>query len=353
MEQGEIVEDGNHETLLKANGPYAKLWVCNPAAFWVMSIKMKGNTMARKDKLPRSLKDFWLYYWRYDPVRWSLFMVQDIIHFSRYQPAFVFIGMALISWRTEAVRRHPSDVWWLAAIVFLILFVGEGVHVWTVYIVVNEPALRAYVRHDFFNYALGHSHAYFQDNFAVISAQNYRGRRKQYADYMRFNIFGAVVSMFAAVILMFFVSPLYTAVLLAFIVSVTFPVVMRLRRINERSREFSDKRAHVTGTLVDILSNIASMRNFSNTTYEESMHSYYTKEESKADSKRILTMIQIENYRRLSLVLLGGMFVALILGWQAGIVSVGEMGTGETVMLVGATWMFGMGVIMTADEMLY
>ena len=166
--------------------------------------------MTTKADLPRSLKDFWMYYWRYDPVRWVLFMVQDIIHFSRYQLAFIFIGLGIDKLANRAPAEGvPTEVWGLAVIVFVILSFGEGVHVWTAYILHKwKPALRAHVRSDFFNYALGHSHAYFQDNFAGSLARKITEVAEssmRLHDHMRFNIFGALVSMFSAAILMFFV----------------------------------------------------------------------------------------------------------------------------------------------------
>jgi ABC-type multidrug transport system fused ATPase/permease subunit len=49
------------------------------------------------------------------------------------------------------------------------------------------------------------------------------------------------------------------------------------------------------------------------------------------------------------------MTLALLAGWQAGIVSIGQVSAaiGQTFSLVGATWMFGFGVVMSADELGY
>ncbi|PJF20303.1 MAG: ABC transporter ATP-binding protein, partial [Phototrophicales bacterium] len=117
--------------------------------------------------------------------------------------------------------------------------------------------------------------------------------------------------------------------------------------IGKRARTFSDVRANVTGAIVDILTNASAVRNFANTCYEKKIHERVSEKEQKADKKRILTLVQIENYRRLSLVLLGsGMFIALLLGWQAQMVTIGQMTTimGQTMMMVGAAWMMGWGI---------
>ena len=42
--------------------------------------------------LPRTLKDFLVYYWRFDPKGWVLFVAQDIVHYTRYPLAFLLVG---------------------------------------------------------------------------------------------------------------------------------------------------------------------------------------------------------------------------------------------------------------------
>lgn len=314
-----------------------------------------------RDRLPRSLREFLRYYWRLDPPRWCLFIAQDLVHFTRYPMAFLLVGMAVDALaRTTPGAGVPTQAWIAAAGIFFVLGVGEASHIWSAYIIRKwKPALRARVRKDFFDYALGHSHSYFQDHFAGSLARKVTEIAEsswRLHDHLRWAIFGSVIQMTSAAIALFFVSPYYGALLLVFIASVTLPVVFRLRRIGSRARTFSEVRAGVTGAIVDILTNVGPMRNFARGPFEKSIHRRESDNERKADSKRLLTLIQIENYRRLSLVLLGGgMMTALLFGWQAGIVTVGEVTAvmGLSFSLIGATWMFGWGVIMTADELGY
>lgn len=311
--------------------------------------------------LPRSLKAFLRYYWRIDPRTWLLFLLQDIVHFSRYPLAFVLVGMVVDRLRVAPpVYGIPTETLWMAAGIFAVLGIGEASHVWTAYIVRRwKPRLRARIRRDFFNYALGHSHSFFQDNFAGSLARKVTEVAEsswRLHDHLRFSIFGPIVSMTAATITLFLVSPWYGAGLLFFIATVTLPVMIRLKKISGRARDFSEIRAGVTGTIVDTLTNAASMRAFARAGHERDLHDETTRREEKADSDRLLTLIQIESWRRLSLVLLGGgMMVALLFGWQARIVSIGEISAvmGLSFSLIGSVWMFGWGIIMTTDELGY
>lgn len=311
------------------------------------------------EALPKTIREYLGYLWRYDPKRWSLFLFQDFVHFSRYPVAFIFVGLAI----DTVIGASPQDgipvtALWMVLGIFGVLALGEGFHIWTAYLVRRwKPKLRAKIRKDFFNYALGHSHGYYQDNFAGSIARKVIELAEsswRLHDTLRFNIFGSIVAMLSATISMFIVSPLYAAGMLLFLFSVTIPVCMRLKRISGRARTFSERRAAVTGVIVDIFGNVTSMRNFARHDYEESMHDRITASEQKSDSKRILTLVQIENYRRASFVILGAaMMGALLLGWQAGIVSVGQMSAvmGQSFSMVGYVWMFGVGVILMADEM--
>lgn len=326
---------------------------------------MLMNTKQTADEkaypLPRTLREFWGYYWRFDPKRWALFVAQDLFHFSRYSIAFVIVGMTIDSlMQADMSQGIPTKTWMMACLIFLVLGFGESMHVWTAYIVRKwKPALRRKVRSDMFDYVMGHSHTYFQDHFAGSIARKVTEIAEsswRIHDHVRFTIFGSLVSMTTAVIGMSTVSPIYAAGLVLFILSVTIPVFIRLKKISSRARDFSEVRADVTGVVVDIFTNMSAMRNFSRQHYETSVHRDISAREEKSDSKRMLTLFQMENYRRLSLVLLGGgMMLALLWGWQHDMVTIGQMTTvmGQTFFMVGATWMFGWGVIMLADELGY
>jgi ABC-type multidrug transport system fused ATPase/permease subunit len=311
--------------------------------------------------LPRTIKDFLIYYWRFDPKRWWLFIVQDVLHYSRYPVAYLCVGRCvdLLAQRAPG-EGVPGEAWLLALCIFLSLFIGEAAHVWTEHIMrVWKPAMRVRIRSDFFDYLLGHSHSYFQNNFAGSLGRKVTEVAESSVrlhDHVRFSLFGPLVQMAITAVSMLIISPWYGMIVLIYLAAVIIPVVIRLDRIGGRARVFSDVRARVTGTIVDILSNASSMRNFARAEHERLNHQQDAAEERQADKKRFLTLIQIAFYRRLCLVILGGaMLAALLLGWQAGIVTVGTMASvmGLTFSLTTVTWMVGHGIIMIADELGY
>ncbi len=311
--------------------------------------------------LPRTLKDFMVYYWRFDPKGWALFAAQDIVHYTRYALAFMLVGQCVdrLS-RATPSNGVPLTAWLMAGGILLVLGIGESAHIWTAHIGRKwKPRLRVRIRSDFFNYLLGHSHSYFQNNFAGALARKVTEVAESSVrlhDHIRFGLIGPLTSMVSAAVGLLIISPSYGLLMFLFIGTVIGPVILRLKRIGGRAREFSEVRSYVSGSIVDTLTNVSSTRNFARTSYEISLHTRDSLREEKVDGRRMLTLIQIEVYRRLCLVLMGGgMMLALLHGWRNGMVSVGDISAvmGLTFSLTTTTWILGYSFVMIADELGY
>ncbi|HEY8191868.1 MAG TPA: ABC transporter ATP-binding protein, partial [Alphaproteobacteria bacterium] len=123
--------------------------------------------------------------------------------------------------------------------------------------------------------------------------------------------------------------------------------------IRQRSLLFSQARAQVTGSIVDMLGNMPAVKSFSTASHEHGVHTRIADEERKRSRKAMRGMILMENYRRLSLVILGaGMATLVVYGWSQGWVTVGEASTiaSLSITLASATWMLGIGIVQTVDE---
>jgi ATP-binding cassette subfamily B protein len=317
--------------------------------------------MSNQQKLPSTIKEYIGYYWRQHPKLWLWFLFTDLIHFTRYTFAFICVGKVVdILSRYTPDQGIPTDAFIWGMMIFVFTGVGEFIHVVTAYQLTRwEPKTRANIRRDFFNYVLGHSHSYYQDQFAGSLARKVSELAEssvRLVYHVRFAIFGSLIAMTASMLAMFLAAPVYGFGMLIFLISVTLPVFLRLPKIRSRSLHFSDVRSRVSGVIVDTLSNASSMRNFARHPHEQAHLDVYADQEYKAGRKRILTMIQMENYRRLSFVVLsGGMMLALLYGWKNGSVSLGEISMimGLSFSMVSATWNFGFGIVMSADEFGY
>lgn len=308
--------------------------------------------------LPTSFPGFLKYVWQKTPWLWGLFAVHDILHFMRYPMAFILFGKIIDTLRvSDPNAGMPLNVQHYLILMVVILAIGELMHVWTAHIIIHwKPKLRAAIRSDFLQYTMGHSHSYFQDNFAGAIARKVSEVAEsalRLNDILRFQIFFAIIQFVINMVFMFSVNWIYGTALFCFVAGVTLPLFVRLGRIRARSLRFSEERAHVTGVVVDMLTNIPAVKFFSGLSHEVIVHDGAAAEERKRASKLMRAMIQIENLRRLCLVVLGGGMATLaVYGWEQGWITVGEASTitGLSLTLAGTTWMLGGGIVQLVDE---
>lgn len=319
---------------------------------------VKHDVPPHHGPLPTTFPAYLKYIWKKNPVLWPLFFLQDAIHFTRYPIAFILFGMIIDSIRTvEAGTGIPLDTQNLLIALVAVLTFGEIAHIWTAHIIIHwKPKLRAAVRSDFLGYTMGHSHSYFQDNFAGAIARKVSEVAEsslRLHDIIRFQIFFALIQLCINAVYMFAVDWVFGVGLIIFMLGITLPLFIRMPVIRRRALRFSDERAHVTGVLVDMLSNIPAVKFFSGLSHETSVHGSAAAEERKRDSKLLRTMIQIEDIRRLCLVLLGGGMTTLsIVAWSEGLITVGEASTisSLSLMMAGTAWMLGGGIVQFVNE---
>lgn len=308
--------------------------------------------------LPQSFAAFIAYVFKKTPGVWLLYFTQDVLHFIRYPIAFILFGKVIdLLGRSDPAQGIPHQAYLYLAGIGCVLLIGELAHVWTAHIIIHwKPRLRSVIRSDFLQYTMGHSHSYFQDNFAGAIARKVSEVAEsalRMHDIIRFQIFFAVIQFVTNLTFMFTVNWIYGSALLAYVLCVTLPLILRLPNIRARSLRFSEERAHVTGVVVDMLTNIPAVKFFSGLSHEVGVHAFNSDRERLRASKLARTMIQIEDLRRLCLVLLGGGMTTLaVYGWSQGWITVGQASSiaSLSLMLAGTTWMLGGGIVQFVDE---
>ncbi len=318
----------------------------------------KFDVPATSGEPPRTFGAFLKYIWDKNPGVLTLCAILDIIHYIRYSLSLLIMGKIIdVLQRSDITLGIPDSVSHLLIMLVAVLAIGELAHVWLTYIFVYwRPRLRSAIRADFLNYTMGHSHAYFQDHFAGSLARKISELSEgtiRLQDIQRNQLSFALITMTTSVIIAAFIHIIFAGFLLLFILSVALPIIIRLKRIRERSSRYSGQRSHMTGIVVDTLSNMSSVKSFAGTGYESDFISEQSAIEYKLAGKLMRNMAQIENLRRISLVFLGGGMMSLACyAWGKGMITVGEVSTLSALgfSLAGATWMLGGGIVSIVDE---
>jgi ATP-binding cassette subfamily B protein len=189
------------------------------------------------------------------------------------------------------------------------------------------PAIRQDIIHSMFNYLNNHSYSYFQNNFAgslsnKISDMNsgiiaLLGKFDEALAY----IFAVAV----AAITMYFVHPLFTIILLGWIVVLMIVSISFTRKAKRLSNIFSESKSAMMGKVVDSISNIVNIKSFAQHSYENNLISHAIGDTISKDrnmQKCILNMRICQDITFVSL--MGGMFWGLIYMYKINLVTAGD-----------------------------
>lgn len=296
-----------------------------------------------------------------NPSMWVFMLFTDVLHGIRYPIAFFLVGIIidLVS-DLPANSDLPSDLWLYTGLIFLVLFVGEIAHAVPHYWTFNWwKRARAELRSDLFSYTLKHSLTYFQNHFAGSLARKVtEGIEKALVlqEQIRWQILLPLVNMSTSGIVLMAVSVQYGSLVCVFLGLILFPVFLKMKKLQIKSRNYADRCSDVTGQVVDSLTNIASVKSFAHEDQEMFEHKCVSEDQMKAWHKMLRVFLLMDNYRRMTFVIFGtGMMSLCLLSWQNGSISVGDIATimGIAFSFTGSAWHLSGGLIHATESLGY
>jgi ATP-binding cassette subfamily B protein len=218
---------------------------------------------------------------------------------------------------------------YLPAVIYVLLYFFTAINLtaldWIKYKIL--PPIKKDTTVNMFDYIKHHSHDFFQNNFAgsmsnkvndmVVNLESLLNSADEFfADFTSFLI---------AIVVMYTVNPIFALVLfswcvLFFIISVIFS-----KSIHELSKLSSESYSKYSGTLVDIFSNISSVRLFSRFKYETKNLSDSLDDLVYKDRNMLKYIIKMRLVQDITLLgLLGVMFYMLLNLYSKGMVTIGD-----------------------------
>ena len=190
------------------------------------------------------------------------------------------------------------------------------------------PQLQADLRMASFHYTQRHSHRYFSDHFAGSVANKIADMpRAAFALFMwlSWRVVATGSVFLATLALMATVQPMFSLVVLVWVVVQNLIAYALARKIAAYSEKHSEERSTLNGKIVDVLTNIASVRMFARHDHE---HGYVGKQQ-EAERSLNRRMSRAILYMRCLIevpttLMLGFTMYLLVVYWQAG-----EVGTGD------------------------
>ncbi len=311
--------------------------------------------------IPSALLPYVWWVVKRNPVMWVVFLATDILHGIRYPIAFLFVGMIIdLLTPLSAGDPVPDAVWTYTLWIAVILFIGELAHALPHYWTFDWwKRARAELRSDLLAYTLQHSYTYFQNHFAGSLARKVsEGIEKALVlnEQFRWNILLPLVSMGASGVVLFTFEPFFGALVLLFLFLILFPVFLKMKKLREKSRIFSDECSTVMGQIVDSLTNIASVKSYAHEQREMEEHKRVSEAQMKAWHKMLRAFLMLDNYRRATFVVFGPCMMAIcIWSWKAGLISLGDIATimGVSFSFTGNAWHLSGGIIRISESLGY
>lgn len=218
---------------------------------------------------------------------------------------------------------------YLPAVIYVLLYFFTAINFraldWIKYKIL--PPIKKDTAMNMFDYIKHHSHDFFQNNFAGSMSNKVNDMVVNLESLLNSadEFFANFASFLIAIVVMYTVNPIFALALfswcvLFFIISVIFS-----KSIHELSKLTSESYSKYSGTLVDIFSNISSVRLFSRFKYETKNLSDSVDDLVYKDRNMLKYIIKMRLVQDITLVgLLGIMFYMLLNLYGKGMVTIGD-----------------------------
>jgi len=190
------------------------------------------------------------------------------------------------------------------------------------------PKFRANIRKETLEYVKGHSHRYFSEHFSGSIANKINDLPKSSESMVEIFIhdfLGIMVAFSISLYLMSTVSVVFSGMMLIWFLAMIGISLALLKGANQRSATHADSVSTLNGVIVDIITNVLTMRLFARKQYEKKYIERYQNAEIKTAQKSLWFYELLNCIRGLmTTVFMMLMLYMLIIGWQEGWVTLGD-----------------------------
>lgn len=238
----------------------------------------------------------------------------------------------LIDGLTAASAGQPVEgigiVGWFVLLLGIWFF---GIGMYRVYQVVDiytSPSIRALAQKRMFGWLMGHSHTYFQDNFAGKLGQKIKQGANAILgiiEIMMFDMIRTAVLLAVAVVLLWTAAPAFSAFLMAWAVLYIAVSGWLARHCFRLSEQMSEAVSTSSGRIIDAITNADLIRGFARIAFERSFLGHWINAERFRSRRLRWYLVVMRLFQMASIILLLGVLVWVALARTlAGAMTVGE-----------------------------
>ncbi|WP_367606915.1 ABC transporter ATP-binding protein [Legionella sp. W05-934-2] len=283
-------------------------------------------------KLPQTLPKFFFRYFKQYPISFTIFFLAPFALIL--EVTLMPYGLKMIVDAFTKFDGHRQDIWatvqsaiwligtaWISLIVIMRLQYG-----WQAFVI---PKYQAKMRLDLLNYVSEHSFEFFLNRFAGNIANKISDLVRT-VESMReiicWHIISSIAVTSASLIMLYLVSPLFCLIMLSWISIHILIVMTQAKKINRISSENAEDKSVLSGSIVDILTNIMPVKLFAHQEFELDSVGFKQRIEASSSKQLILKM----NLFRLCIdipvtIMLGFTIYYIVRYWSLGKISTGDV----------------------------
>lgn len=191
-----------------------------------------------------------------------------------------------------------------------------------------NPSLRKKITVETMDYAMGHSHNFFQNNFSGSIANKVRDLADSTPPILGrilYSFLNVILSLIIAFITLFSVHKFFAFALIFWAAIFTAMATLASRKINPMSIDVADEKTKIMGNLVDVLSNITNVRFFSASRHESNRIKALQDNYSRLSKKRDSCLIKFYIFQATTFSIYYGVCIAaLIWLYSQSLVTLGD-----------------------------
>lgn len=300
-------------------------------------------------RLPKSFLPFLWHFVKQQPFSFTLFFVAPLVQILEVTVVPYSLKMIIDEignhndFRDNIFTVAEPALWLFGLSWIVLIFVSRVQNWWQAYVI---PQFQADIRLTVMEYLSSHSYRYFSDNLSGNLANKVADlARATNAVRLKisWNIISTVAVVFAALIMILQIAPIFSLILVIWVVSETIIGLYFSPKIKVATRTNAEDVSRMTGGIVDTLNNIISVKLFSNKKFELGYLSQIQNQEKESNKDQILAL---NNYRLFmdiaALIMLGFLIYFLISKWQDYSINTAEFVFIFTVYIsiMGTMWYF-------------
>lgn len=297
-----------------------------------------------------SLTRFILSFFHKKPLAFTVFFLTPIlivleVTVMPYALKLMIDGLTTYQGPRSEIFQYLAPVLWLYALSWLILVIIVRLqNWWQAYVL---PQFEADIRMSSFAYVIGHSYRYFSQLFSGNVGNKIRDLPTSIESIrmiVSWSILASLASAIGTLIVMATIN-IWCACVLAIWIVAHLSVIVYFGKYTHQSAEINaEDKSRLSGSIVDVLTNIASVKLFSKASKELEYIADEQAQEVESNKKLIITQNILRLWMDIPVtLLLLGLIYFLIRGWQQNLVSVGDIAfvTQSTAGVMNQMWFLG------------